>query len=124
MTCPYCSKSMHPMGRLLIHMEVEPQEGNRNIETCPKLQQNDTPRDKWAKILLRKKGNIHEVQIQGKIPTTAKRKLHTKATDRRKEAEVRRKRKTTEMINSQKQHRRGDTGTQEEKKEKTEEEAG
>ena len=51
--------------------------------------------------------------------------MNTKATDRRKEAEERRKGKTTEMINIQKQHRRGDTGEQEEKKEQhTEDGAG
>ena len=66
-------------------MEVQPQEGNRNIETCPKLQPRDTPRDKWAKILLRTKGKIPEVKLRGKQYTQQpKGKLYTKAADRQK----------------------------------------
>ena len=64
MTSPYCRKTMNALGRLLIHMEVKPREGNWNIETCQKLQQNDTPRDKWAKLLLKMNGIIHEVKLQ------------------------------------------------------------
>ena len=45
-------------------MEVMPQEGNWNIDTFQKLQQEDDPRDKWAKILLRMEGNIHGVKLQ------------------------------------------------------------
>ena len=73
------------MGRLFIHMEVQPQEGNRNIETWPKLQQNDTPRDKWATTLLKMKGDIHEVKIRGKqYPQQLKEEMHTKAADRKR----------------------------------------
>ena len=63
-------------------MEVKPKEGNWNIETCPELRQNDTPRDKWEKILLKMKGNIHEVKLQQrKYPHQPREKLNTKATD-------------------------------------------
>ena len=56
MTCPYCRKTMNAMRRLFIHLKIQPQAGNWNVETCPKLTPEETPRGKWAKILLRMKG--------------------------------------------------------------------
>ena len=56
-TSPYCSKTLSALNRLLIHIELSPREGHWNIDTCPQLQQDDDPRDKWAKILLRMKGS-------------------------------------------------------------------
>ena len=86
MTCPYCSKTLNAMGGLFIHMEVTPKEGNWNIDKCQKLQQEDAPRDKWAKILLRTKGNIREVKLQPRrYPHQPREKLCTKANDRRAE---------------------------------------
>ena len=113
------------MGRLYIHMQVSPQEGNWNTETCQKLQQEDTPMGKWAKILLRLKGNMPEVKLQQqKYSHHQREKLSTRAKDRRGEDE-RRKRsqqqkqeKTAETMENQEQLR------EEESREKEQKEGG
>ena len=66
MTSPYCSKTMNAMRRLFIHIKIQPQEGHWDIETCPKLMPEETPRDKWAKVLLRMKGNVPEIKLRKK----------------------------------------------------------
>ena len=67
-------------------MEVTPQEGDWDIDACQKLQQEDAPREKWAKILLRMKGNIPEVKLQPRrYPHQTREELCTKAHDRREE---------------------------------------
>ena len=54
------------MRRLFIHIKVQPQACDWNIETCPKLPPEETPRGKWAKILLRMKGKVPEAKIRKK----------------------------------------------------------
>ena len=89
---PYCRKTMSAMDRLFIHMKIQPHEGDWDIETCPKLQPNDTPRDKWAKILLRTKENISEVRLRGKkYPQQPTEEIYTKASDRIRKKEKKRK---------------------------------
>ena len=77
---------MNAIDRLLIHLEIESQGGNWNVETRLKMPQEDTPRDKWAKILLRIKGNIPVVFLQKtKYPQQQTEKIHTKSSDRQKQ---------------------------------------
>ena len=92
MTCPYCRKTMSALEVLVIHMEIRPQGGSRNVETCAKLQAQVTPRGKWAKILLRMKGNIPEIQLhEMKYSQQPKEVLYTKAADRMRGREERRR---------------------------------
>ena len=50
------------------------------------MQKEDTARDKWAKILLRMKGNIPEICIrQPKYSQQGTEEIHTKASDRKKQ---------------------------------------
>ena len=89
MTCPYCRKTMSAIEVLVIHMEIHPRGGSRNIETCAKLQTQDAPRGKWAKILLRMKGGVPEIQLQDmKYSQQPKEVLYTKSADRMKEREA------------------------------------
>ena len=62
--CPYCGKTLNATNRLFAHMKIQPQKGGWNTETCPKLIPEDTPRDKWAKLILRMKGNIPEIKLR------------------------------------------------------------
>jgi len=65
-------------------LEIEAQRGEWDIETCIKMRKEDTSRDKWAKILLRMKGNIPEIRLrQPKYPQQGTEELHTKASDRK-----------------------------------------
>jgi len=98
MTCLYCSKTMSAMKILVVHIESHPQGGSRHIEIRTQIHTQDTPRDKWGKILLQMKGNIHEVQIQGKKYTPQpKDKCYTKASDRMKKREEERRRTKEEQ---------------------------
>ena len=49
---------------MLIHMKIQPQKGEWDTETCHKLISEDTPRDKWAKLVLGMKGNIPEIKLR------------------------------------------------------------
>ena len=94
MTCPYCRKTMNAMRRLFIHIKIQPQEGHWNIETCPKLMPEETPRGKWAKVLLRMKGNVPEIKLRKeKYPQQPKKEIaiYTKASDRKKKGRNRKK---------------------------------
>ena len=83
-TCPYCSKTLNAIDRLLKHLEIAAQEGDWNIETCAKMQKEETTRDKWAQILLRMKGNIPEICLrQPKYSQQGTEERHTKASDRK-----------------------------------------
>ena len=81
---------MNAMGRLFIHLKIQPQAGNWNVETCPKLTPEETPRGKWAKILLRMKGNVPEVKLRKKrYPRQPKNDVYAKAPDRKKKENLR-----------------------------------
>ena len=87
MTGPYCSKTMNAMGRLFIHIKIQPQAGHWDIETCPRLTPEEKPRDKWAKVLLRMKGNVHGIKLRNEKYSQQPRKeiaIYTKASDRKK----------------------------------------
>ena len=62
--CPYCGKSLSTTSNMLIHMKIQPQKGEWDTETCHKLISEDTPRDKWAKLVLGMKGNIPEIKLR------------------------------------------------------------
>ena len=71
-------------------MEAINQDGNWNIDTFRKLQQESAPRDKWAKILMRTKGNIHGVKMQPRrYPHLPQGKFRAKVKDRGGETEKR-----------------------------------
>ena len=63
-TCPYCSKTLIAQNKLLMHIELAPQEGHRNVEICPHLRREDTPKEKWIKILRMMLGNMPELRLQ------------------------------------------------------------
>ena len=62
--CPYFGKSLNATNRLFIHMRIQPQKEGWCAETCRRLIPEDTPRDKWAKLVLRMKGNIPEIRLR------------------------------------------------------------
>ena len=62
--CPYCIKSLNAISRLFIHVKIQPQNGGWGTETCHKLIPDDTPREKWAKLIMRAKGNIPEIKLR------------------------------------------------------------
>ena len=86
--CPYCGKTLNATNRLFVHMKIQPQKGGWNTETCPKLIPEDTPRDKWAKLILRMKGNIPGIKLRAWEHKHSEEKIvimQTKAADRQKE---------------------------------------
>ena len=64
--CPYCSKTYSTHARLLMHIELPPQKGNRNTEICLQLDAEDSPIQQWVKVLLKIKGNKRELRIRPK----------------------------------------------------------
>ena len=71
-------------------MKIQPQKGGWDTETCHKLIPEDTPRDKWAKLILRMKGNIPEIKLRERERKHSEEKtvaMHTKAAERQKEKE-------------------------------------
>ena len=104
MTCPYCRKTMNAMGGLFIHLKIQPQAGDWDIETCPKLQLNDTPRDKWAKILQRMKGNMREVKLrERKYPQQLEEAIYTKVSDRDKGKRQEKEKRRRKMLEEERQ---------------------
>ena len=90
--CPYFSKIYSARGKLLMHIELSPKKGNRDMEIRPRLLKEDTPRAKWAKALLKMKWNMAELRLQCKkspisISTTnkndARRTTSTKTKERK-----------------------------------------
>ena len=68
-TCPYCNKTYCAKDRLLTHIELSPQKGNRNAEICPNLKTEDAPREKGIRAILKMKGNMYELRpISKKSP--------------------------------------------------------
>ena len=63
---PVLQQDPQRANKLLMHIDLSPQEGNRNMIIGPKMHRNDTPKDKWVKILLRMKGNMPELRLQPK----------------------------------------------------------
>ena len=88
-------------------MQIQPQKGGWNTETRPKLIPEDTPRDKWAKLILRMKGNIPGIKLREWERKHSEEKtvaMHTKAAERQKEKESRNAKQQEGMqTNSQKQ---------------------
>ena len=77
---------MNAIGRLFIHLEIQSQVGNWNVETFLNMPQEDTPRDKWEKILMGTKGNIPELCLQKiKHPQQQTERIYTKTSDRLKQ---------------------------------------
>ena len=68
-----------------------------------KIHQEETPRGKWAKILLQMKGTILEVRLQPRrYLYRPQRKLHTEAKDRREEMSQKKKEEEREREKDQK----------------------
>ena len=109
-TCPYCGKTLNAANRLFIHMKIQPQNGGWNTETCPKLIPEDTPRDKWAKLILRMKGNIPEIKLREWEHKHSEEKIvamHTKAAERQKEKDSQKCKTAKENENELLKKRRG-----------------
>ena len=87
---PLLWKTLNATNRLFIHLKIQPQKGGWNTETCPKLIPEDTPRDKWAKLILRMKGNIPEIKLREWEHKHTEEKtiiMHTKAAERQRKKE-------------------------------------
>ena len=69
------------------YMKIQTRKGGGNTETCHKLIPEDTPRGKWAKLILRMKGNIPEIKLREWEHKHSEEKevaMHTKAAERQK----------------------------------------
>ena len=72
------------------------------------MPQGDTPRDKWAKILLRMKGNIPEVCLQKmKHPQQQTERIYTKASDRLKQKRAENRKGKTQKENERHEQGKG-----------------
>ena len=123
MACPYCSKKWSALELLFAHVKVRPQGGSRDIETCTEIHTQDTPRDKWAKILLRMKGIILEIQLQEmKYPQQPREELYTKASDRMREGDGKRRIQKEKMEINIERNKAGDTAAERTRQQETGEE--
>ena len=65
-TCQYCSKTESAHARLLKHIELPPGKGDRGTGILPKLNTEESPKQKWRELLLRIKANMHELRLRPK----------------------------------------------------------
>ena len=63
-TCPYCNKSYSVHRKLLAHLELAPQQGNRHAEIRSKLEAAGTSKQKRVKIHLNLEENMPEFRLQ------------------------------------------------------------
>ena len=110
-TCPHCIKTIGEQSMLLMHIELEPMEGIRNIEIILQLRREDNPIVKWFKILHRMIGNIAEHRLRPKqYPYRYQDMKQTKPQGRirdiKQEQQKRKSRMRHRNKNAEKQHQR------------------